>query len=579
MLIRKDIGLPPAQLASSGPGDSQSAVFEMLKARFVAPALVMFTLGVLLGLNWSSDRTDTAEQLKKLEDAFLIINKRYVEEVAPAELAEAAIQTMVGKLDPHSSYIDSKAIAEVDESYRGSFGGIGIWFEIPSVGDTAQVVSPIEGGPSEKVGLRPGDRLIAADGTSIVGADSDEIRNRLKGPTGTKVRVTVKRFGMDPPLEFIITRERIPLYSVTSTYMVDEQTGYIKISRFAHTTHREFVEGVRNLKSQGMNRLILDLRSNPGGIMEAAVALTDELLAGYGVIVQTLGRAVPDQVLSAGRPGLVEQEPVIVLVNGSSASGSEIVAGALQDHDRALIVGQRTFGKGLVQSQFELPDKSRLQMTTARYFTPSGRLIQTPYEDGNHRGYLEEKFQSLRDTALDPDKYLDSIPDSLKYRTTHGRTVFGGGGIFPDHLVLPDTSMAPVLQIMYEGDLFESFHDWFTRQEQELRSEWENRQAEYASSFAFSATQWDEFWRGAAHAQVPVTLTEEGSQASLEDRVITTEDLDANRDVIHTYLKALLARQLYGSRAAYPFYNRIDRTFLAALTLWDDAAALPAVSR
>ena len=550
----------------------------MRKTIYIPAALSVMIVGVLLGVNWSADLTDTTEQLKKLEEAFLIINKRYVEETDPAELAEAAIEAMIGTLDPHSAYIDPEAFTAVDERYRGSFGGIGIWFEIPR-GDTAQVVSPIEGGPSEKVGLRAGDRLVAVDDTSIIGADSDEIQRRLKGPVGSMVRVQVKRLGIGEELLFSITRDQIPLYSVTSTYMVDGQTGYIRLSRFAHTTYREFVEGVQGLLDQGMARLILDLRDNPGGIMEAAAAIADEMIAGTGVLVETRGRAMPDQVLKAQRAGLFEHQPVIVLVNRNSVSASEIVAGALQDHDRALIVGQRTFGKGLVQNQFELPDESRLQMTTARYFTPSGRLIQTPYEEGDRHGYLEEKALSMRDAALDPAEYLGSIPDSLKYETAHGRTVFGGGGIFPDHLVMYDSTMAPVLQLMYEGYLFESFKDWFTRNEPQLRRAWENRQADFSTQFAFSPEQWDGFWQVAAKSQVAVVVTEKASEASLENRIITRHDLEANRAVVHTYLKALLARQLYGARAAYPYYNQIDETFLEALTLWDEAAALPAITQ
>ena len=550
---------------------------KIFRVRYILPALFLFVLGAILGGNRPSDPTDTTEQLKKLEDAFLIINKRYVEEVDPAALAETAIEAMVASLDPHSSYIDPKRFVEVDESYRGSFGGIGIWFEIPH-GDTAQVVSPIEGGPSEKIGLRAGDRLIAVDDTSIIGANDEEIQRLLKGPIGTQVAVTVKRLGLTQPLRFVITRDLIPLYSVTSAYMVDAKTGYIKLGRFAQTTHREFVEGVLALNRQGMQRLILDLRDNPGGIMETAAAIADEMVTGSAIIVQTRGRAVPDQVLRASRTGLLEQEPVIVLINGNSASASEIVAGALQDHDRALIVGNQTFGKGLVQNQFELPDKSRLQMTTARYYTPSGRLIQTPYEEGDFRGYLEEKYQSLRNAAFDPERYLENIPDSLKFTTTHGRTVFGGGGIFPDYLVVTDTMMAPVLQVMYAGYLFESFREWFTQHEQELRFVWENREVEYANTFVFSDAQWKEFWHIASESQVPVTLTDHADTASLEDRIIERADLEANKDVLHMYLKALLARQLYGTRAAYPYYNQIDPTFLEALTLWDKAAALPAIS-
>ena len=550
----------------------------MFKPRYYVPIGIL-AIGAAIGLGWSSDRSDTAEQLKKLEEAFLIINKRYVEDVEPAELAETAIEAMIASLDPHSSYIDAEAFVEVNESYQGSFGGIGIWFEIPR-SDTAQVVSAIEGGPSERVGLRAGDRIIAVDDSTLVGADDAEVRGRLKGPVGTKVKVTVKRLGIEEPLDFVITRDQIPLFSVASRYMVDDQTGYMKISRFAQTTHREFAEGVMMLRDEGMERLILDLRDNPGGIMEAAAAIVDEMLAGNGTIVQTHGRAVPSQRLPAGllnRPGILEEAPVIVLVNHNSVSASEIVAGALQDHDRALIVGDRTYGKGLVQNQFQLPDDSRLQMTTARYYTPSGRLIQTPYEDGDHEAYIEEKVRSMRDALDNPEMYFDSIPDSLKYTTTHGRTVFGGGGIYPDHRIEADTLMSPVLQVMYRGFFFEAFRDWFTRHEQALRAEWEDREAEF-EAFAFTDAQWAEFWDVAAEAQVAIAITDNPAEASLEDRVIARADAWAHRESLQTYLKGLLARQLYGSRAAYPYYNQVDRTFLEALALWDEAAALPALT-
>ncbi|MCH8962406.1 MAG: S41 family peptidase, partial [Bacteroidetes bacterium] len=349
---------------------------KRFKKIYLLLALLLFVGGTVLGVQLQSaiSDTDTTEQLRKLGDAFLIINKRYVQEVDAAKLAEDAIVGMLEELDPHSSYISAKAFVEVDESYRGSFGGIGIWFEV--VDDTAQVVTPIEDGPSEKVGLRSGDRIIRIDDSTAVDIGDQEVKKRLKGPIGTDVRVTLKRLGVTEPIDVVITRDRIPLYSIMSAYMVDATTGYIKVSRFAHTTYREFHEHLVALQEQGMKRLVLDLRGNPGGIMDAAVLMVDELLEDDKTIVYTKGRKVQDQVFRSSRRGLFEDQPVIVLVDRLSASASEIVAGALQDHDRALIVGRRTFGKGLVQNQFALPDNSRLHMTTARHSTPSGRLIQ-----------------------------------------------------------------------------------------------------------------------------------------------------------------------------------------------------------
>ena len=542
-----------------------------IRLRTLTPLVLLFVAGGLVGLWVAWVHDDTTEQLRKLEEAFLIINRHYVEDVDPADLAEVAIDAMLSSLDPHSSYINAAAFTEVAESYRGAFGGIGIWFEIPG-NDTAQVVSPIEGGPSEKAGLRAGDRIIAVDDTSVVGVGDDEVKRRLKGPVGTTVRVSLMRLGLAKPFTVTITRDLIPLYSVTSSYMVDDSTGYLKISRFAQSTYHEFVEALSKLKEQGMQRLLLDLRDNPGGIMGVAVAIVDELLAGEALIVYTEGRSTPRQLFRAGHTGMFETQPIMVLVNRNSVSASEIVAGALQDHDRALIVGQRTYGKGLVQNQFPLPDESRLQMTTARYYTPSGRLIQTPYEEGNREQYLELKYESLINAMRDPDKYADSVPDSLKHTTTHGRTVFGGGGILPDHTIYGDTTMAPLIVAMYDGALFLSFRSWFDKHEQSLRSNWEDRPDEFMADFVFDNDYWEGFWQSAAEAELPILIVEDDPDpASLR---FAMSELEENRSTLEKYFKALLARQLYGAQAAYPLFNQVDPAFLESLTLWQQARAL-----
>ncbi|MDE2834754.1 MAG: S41 family peptidase [Bacteroidota bacterium] len=542
-----------------------------IRVQLLIPLTLVFLVGGLLGIGVGWIHDDTTEQLRKLEEAFLIITRHYVEDVDPADLAETAIDAMLSSLDPHSSYINAEAFTEVAESYRGAFGGIGIWFEIPDR-DTAQVVSPIEGGPSEAAGLRAGDRIIAVDDTSVVGADDDEVKRRLKGPVGTTVQVTLKRLGLPNPFTVTITRDLIPLYSVTSHYMVDKSTGYVKISRFAQSTYQEFVEAVAELKGLGMKRLLLDLRDNPGGIMGVAVAIVDELLAGDGLIVYTEGRSTPQELFRAGREGIFETQPIMVLVNRNSVSASEIVAGALQDHDRALIVGQRTYGKGLVQNQFPLPDESRLQMTTARYFTPSGRLIQTPYEEGHREEYLEIKYESMVKAMRDPARYAESIPDSLKHTTTHGRTVFGGGGILPDYTIYGDTAMVPLMVAMYDGALFLSFRSWFEQNEQMLRSSWEDRFEIFMADFKFQDDYWDGFWLSASKAELPILIVKElPDPASLR---FSATDLDVGRETLELYFKALLARQLYGARAAYPLFNRVDPAFMESLSLWEQAHEL-----
>ena len=535
---------------------------------------LLFVGGTVLGVQLQSalSDTDTKEQLRKLGEAFIIINKRYVQEVDAAKLAEDAIVAMLEELDPHSSYISPEAFVEVDESYRGSFGGIGIWFEV--VDDTAQVVTPIEDGPSEKVGLRSGDRIIRIDDSTAVNIGDQQVKKRLKGPIGTDVKVTLKRLGVTEPIDVVITRDRIPLYSIMSAYMVDATTGYIKVSRFAHTTYREFHEHLVALQEQGMKRLVLDLRGNPGGIMDAAVFMVDELLEDDKIIVYTKGRKMQDQVFRSSRRGVFEDQPVIVLVDRLSASASEIVAGALQDHDRALIVGRRTFGKGLVQNQFALPDNSRLQMTTARYYTPSGRLIQTPYTNGDQREYLEQKYASFEQATFNPSAYKESIPDSLKYETTHGRVVFGGGGILPDYVVAPDTTMTPIVRATFSRSLIPAFRTWFQRYEQNLRTTWDDRLPAFMESYTVDEPTWQAFWNAAAEASMRITLTDNPDEASFKDHVFTNDDLAANRSMLEAYLKAMLARQLYGSRAAYPLFNEIDMVFQEALKLWAPAEDL-----
>ena len=527
--------------------------------QYAFPAFLLLLAGGILGsqLEWGILDRDTTQQLRKLEEAFLIINKRYVEQVDPRSLADQAIEAMLGGLDPHSSYIDAESFKEVNEGYQGEFGGIGIWFEI-SPHDTTLVVSVIAGGPSEKAGLLAGDRIILVDGEPLVGATQDEVSGRLKGPVGTQVEVTLLRLGVQDPLTVTITRDLIPLYSIAAAYMLDESTAYMRIGRFARTTHAEFQRHLARLKDRGMTRLMLDLRDNPGGIMDAAVDIVDEVLKDGKMIVYTHGRAVPDQEYHSSRKGLMESQPIIVLVNGNSVSASEIVAGALQDHDRALIVGQRTYGKGLVQNQFALPDDSRLQMTTSRYYTPSGRLIQQPYLKGDRSGYIEDKVALMQQAAADPEAYNESLPDSLKYRTAHGRTVYGGGGIFPDVLFRRDSLLSPVEQVMAQGILLNPLRTWFNLHERKLRSDWDGRLEEFTNSFVFDQASIDEIL-----------------QLSTSEDSVDVTALNEEQDKLQLYLKSLLTRQLFGSEAAYPLYNRLDPVIAEAQTMWGRAAALP----
>lgn len=547
------------------------------KKSYILPAIALLLLGTVLGVQLESSMSndDTYEQLSKLEKAFVIINRQYVEDVDAQEVAEEGIRSMLQKLDPHSSFIRADDVQEVQETYEGAFGGIGIWFEV--VDDTARVLSPITDGPSEQVGVMSGDRIVGIEGESAVGLGDEEIQNRLKGEIGTEVEMTVKRPGTWERSSFIIERDEVPLYSIDNSYLIDDDTGYLRINRFAQTTHDEFMEHMGELEEQGMERLVLDLRNNPGGVMQSAVQIADEFLSEGHTIVKTRGReaSMNNEFHSSGG-GAFEDKPLIVLVNENSASASEIISGALQDHDRALIVGNRTFGKALVQQQFELDDGSMMQMTVGRYYTPVGRLIQTPYEGGDREDYFEQRMElAERDRErVDPGDYREEIADSLVYETSQGREVFGGGGIFPDHLIQRDPS--ELTSTILQGGFDQIFiQDWFTQNETELRDEWGNREEDFVDSYAVSQETFDEFWDFLKEeGEFELTTDEEAAEEG--DRVFTEMHADREEERIRTYLKGRIAGKLYGGRAATPILNEVDPVIDQAVSLWPQSEDLAA---
>jgi carboxyl-terminal processing protease len=542
--------------------------------KYALPALAMLAVGTLLGMKieQSLSDEDTLDQLKKLRKAFMVVNQRYVEEVNAENAAGDAIEGMLDGLDPHSTYIPADRAKEVRQSYQGSFGGIGIWYDV--VRDTAQVINPIDGGPSQEVGLMPGDRIIEINDSTAVGLSREAVQTKLKGPKGTNVDVTVKRPGIRERYHFTIERGEIPIRSIPSSFMVEEETGYIEVTRFSQKTPQEFTKAMQKLEGQGMERLVLDLRSNPGGVMQSAVKIADELLSEGQTIVKTKGRKASANQSFAARPGgRFEKQPVIVLVNARSASASEIVSGALQDHDRALIVGRRTFGKGLVQKQFPLPDESVLQMTVARYYTPVGRLIQTPYEGDDMKGYYQDKFSAFDKATFDPSEYTESIADSLSYRTDHGREVFGGGGILPDVVVSPDTS-AVSYQVRQRNLPGAFVNQWFAKNETRLREEWKSRHDAFISDYTVDAEMMDAFWAFAE--EKGLALTDEKDAADPDDAVFLRSRAEASEDEIKAHLKYVLASRLYGTREAQRVQLRADETFETALTKWGRARELSA---
>ena len=391
----------------------------------------------------SSDMT--TQQLQKLLIAKSAISQLYVDSVDDKKVVEDAIKGMLENLDPHSSYTPAKDVKALTEPLEGNIEGIGIQYDI--IEDTLIVVQTVSGGPSDKVGILAGDRIVSVGDSNITGKkiNTDNVKQVLRGPKGSKVELGVVRKGVNGVNTFTVVRDKIPIYSIDAKYLIDKTTGYIRINNFGATTHEEFVNAVKQLRKQGMVDLIVDLQSNGGGYLQAAVDIANEFLNQGEMIVFTDGRAMPRREYRADGHGILRDGRIIVLVDSYTASASEIVSGAIQDHDRGVIIGRRTYGKGLVQRPIELPDGSLIRLTSAHYYTPSGRCIQRPYEKGNRQEYNRDIIARLNSGEL---VNADSIhfTDSLRYTTLKNqRTVYGGGGIMPDIYVPLDTTALTTL--------------------------------------------------------------------------------------------------------------------------------------
>ncbi len=402
--------------------------------------LLLIITCTFIFINTISAQYGMSQGTKKLATTMTLIERMYVDTVNDEKLADDAIVSILKELDPHSSYLSAETVSEMNEPLEGNFDGIGISFNMMS--DTLYVIETIADGPSERVGLLPGDRIISVNDTTIAGVNMStrDIMKRLKGPKGTKVTVKVLRRGVQKPITFQIIRAKIPIYSLDAAYMIDDKTGYIRLSRFGATTVAEFKEALVKLNAEGLQNLILDLESNGGGYLNAATELADEFLGKDKLIVYMEGAHQARTSDSSTEKGLFEKGKLVILVDEGSASASEIVSGAVQDWDRGLIVGRRTFGKGLVQRQFPLPDGSMIRLTVARYYTPTGRCIQKPYTHGDQDSYNRDLIARYnRGEMMNADSI--HFPDSLKYKTlVNERIVYGGGGIMPDYFVPIDTT-------------------------------------------------------------------------------------------------------------------------------------------
>ena len=401
--------------------------------------LILLSAPLLIWAQPKTEHNNPLSTIKKFESLLSYVSQFYVDSVEEDKLVEEAIIALLEKLDPHSIYIPKEEVEATNAPLKGNFIGIGIRFQI--LKDTILVVNTIPGGPSHKLGIKDGDKIIKINDEVVagIGMKTDGVRERLLGEKNTKVRVTMQRKGEKKTLEFNITRDVIPLYSIEASYMAKPEVGYIKLSNFAETSTREFLKAVDSLKKQGMKNLILDLQGNGGGYLHIAHELCDEFIDGNKLLVYTEGRSFPRKDYNAGKTGTFEKGKLVILIDESSASASEIVTGAIQDWDRGLVIGRRSFGKGLVQKPVNLPDGSMVRITTQRYYTPSGRCIQKSYEEGTE-AYHKEKYQRYLNGELTNEDSI-KIPDSLKFETRISkREVYGGGGIIPDIFVSYDTS-------------------------------------------------------------------------------------------------------------------------------------------
>lgn len=517
------------------------------------PLIIAISLvaGLLIGWYLPGKKTihsisGFSQATDKLGAIMSIIDSKYVDEVNRTELEEAAIPALLRRLDPHSVYIPARDLARANEPLQGNFDGIGITFNM--ITDTILVISTISGGPSEKAGLMAGDKIIFVNDSLVAGKSipDEKVVSMLKGPRGTTVKVGISRKGVEKIMNFEITRDKIPIHTVDVAYMIDETIGFIKINNFALTTYEEFLTSLKELKSAGLEKLILDLRGNSGGVMDAAIRIADEFLKDGEMIVYTEGRKYPREETRATKTGIHHDGDLIILIDEYSASASEIIAGAIQDNDRGTIIGRRSFGKGLVQEPVMFRDGSGMRLTIARYYTPTGRSIQKPYNNG-----YEDYYNDLNDRFRRGEfQIADSIhlPDSLKFMTPGGRVVFGGGGIMPDIFVPIDTAgiSSYFMQVRNSGLIYR-FAMRYTEDNRELLTKYVN--IEELGNYLDRQSLLDRF------------MTYAESQGIKRDR----EGKEVSGNLIEIQLKAYIARNILDNKGFYPIWKELDLTLKLAI--------------
>jgi carboxyl-terminal processing protease len=531
---------------------------NIMKKRFsVVSVILLCALALIVGTQINVISGDNIyEQLTKFKDVLSLAEKDYVDTVDTGKMVENAIVGMLSHLDPHSVYIPASQMSRINEDFQGNFEGIGVEFDV--VNDTILIVSPVPGGPSEALGIRSGDRIVKINDSTAIGMKREDVPKKLRGPKGTHVKVSIFRAGEKELSDYDIVRDKIPLFSVDVSFMVNDDIGYISVNRFSQTTHDEFVSAVTKLKAQGMKKLVIDLRGNPGGYLDQAYKMADEILPKGKKVVFTKGRRPEfnEEYISSGG-GHLTNVPIIVLINHGSASASEIVSGAVQDWDRGLIVGVTSFGKGLVQRQFPLLDNSAFRLTIARYYTPSGRCIQRAYGSSLEE-YEREAYVKDETEGENPDHKSGSDTSRPLYKTAGGRPVYGGGGIAPDFVVKAETLTQYTVNLLRKN----LFLDVVTTYMEANKPGLQQRYGSDIQKFINDYTVSDDLVK---------TLTD---LATKKDVKMNESDYKKDLPFIHNYLKAYIARNLWSTEGWRIVFAAMDAQFLKALTLFPEAGKL-----
>jgi carboxyl-terminal processing protease len=508
---------------------------------------ILLVTGVFIGTKIDYRSNNSGKGNDKINSLLDYIQAEYVDTISREKLVELTISDMLQSLDPHSAYIPADELKAMNEPLQGNFSGIGIEFNI--IKDTIRVVSVLAGGPSEALGIQPGDRIVKIEGKNSAGIKitNSDVLKLLRGESGTKVNISIQREGTKKLINYEITRGEIPIYSVEVAYMAAPQVGYIKISRFAATTYEEYMKALEKLKSEGMTKLILDLRNNPGGFLNAAVDVADDFLPANKMIVYTMGKSHPRTEYKATKKGSFENNQVEILIDEGSASASEILAGAIQDNDRGIIIGRRSFGKGLVQQQSEFPDGSALRLTIARYYTPTGRSIQRPYSAGSEAYYQEDQDRFLHGELLSADSI--KFPDSLKFKTPAGKIVYGGGGIMPDIFIPIDTSGHSnwLNEINYKNIIGQFAFYYSDRERAKLKAY--RTFSNFNRSFLVTNELLNE-----------LVVYAENNGVKKNER-----EIELSEKIIKVQLKALIARNIWHNEGFYPVIQTLDETLKRAI--------------